>query len=266
MAEAELNQRICARTGLALTASPATAFRIARGSRGPFDPVVRSPGKPIAGWSRYDTIGRTIYASADRLTAYMELLAPYRTEVAGQKRALRPLADFMGVALDDLWRDIVTEWDEAGMMKASWLPHVFRDGRELYTLAFPKGWWIDIAATETITALHDLFEDQWPTSTGTTNEPLTLSHLTGNDRVLTTVIAGKLRENIELDDGTLPLGIQFISKHGIPAAGSGLCWAYWMREVDSGLTEPASVTDSEPIRDADPAFKTALAQCKIKSR
>lgn len=261
----ELTQKICTKTGLALSAGPVSAFRIARESFGPLAPLPRALGDDALGWSRYDTFGRTIYASADRLTAYMELLAPFRTTVAAERRALQPVADFMGVPLDDLWRDIVTEWDEQGTMRASWLPRVFREGRALYSLSFPAGWFIDLAATETIAALHDLFKGEWPTSTGTIEE-LTLSHLTGDDRILTTAIAGMLRNHIELDDGSLPLGVQFISKHGKPAAGSGLCWAYWMREVDNGLDDPTRVTGSEAINDADPEYKAALAHCKIRSR
>lgn len=241
-------------------------FRIARASRGALDPVPRALGEDVATWSRYDTIGRTIYASDDKLTAYMELLAPYRTEISGKKRALQPVADFMGITLDDLWRDIVTEWDEAGTMRARWLPRVFREGRELYSLSFPAGWWIDITAVETIAALHELFDSNWPTSTGIVNEPLTLSHLTGDDRDLTTAIAEALRENIELDDGTLSLGIRFMSKHGRPRTGSGLCWAYWMREVDNGLSEPTQVTANETIEESDPEYAAALEHCNIRSR
>ena len=152
--------RVCAKTGLALIDSPARTFRISRESRGPFDPVVREIGDDVESWSRYDTIGRTIYASDDRLTAYMELLAPFRTVVADKRRALQPVADAMGVTLDDLWRDVVDEWDEAGTMKARWLPRAFREGRSIFTLSFPPGWWIDITATETITAVHELFADQ----------------------------------------------------------------------------------------------------------
>lgn len=84
---------------------------------------------------------------------------PYRTDVNAERRALQPIADAMGKDLDALWRDIVAEvagWDEAGTMKASWLPRAFREGSRLYTLSFPAGWWIDITATETITALEDL--------------------------------------------------------------------------------------------------------------
>lgn len=263
---ASLDQRICSRTGLSLVEGPVSALRIARESYGPLNPVPRPPGETPQAWSRYDTLGRTIYACADRVTAYMELLAPYRTDVKAQRRALQPIADAMGKDLDVLWRDIVAEWDEAGTMKASWLPRAFREGRKLYTLSFPAGWWIDITATETITALEDLRPHPWPTAGGPLEEPLTLAHLTGDDRVLTTAIAGVLRDEVTLDDGTLPLGIRFLSKHGHPAQGTGICWAYWMRYVDRGLDEPAAITHQTVIRDDDPDLTAVQAYCKIKSR
>lgn len=261
-----MQRRICSKTGLALTAGPVSALRIARESYGPFDPLPRDTTSDVEDWSRYDTIGRTIYATADKLTAFMELLAPYRTDINGQRRALQPLADFMGVPLEDLWRDIVSEWDAAGTMKASWLPRIFREGRSIYTVQFPKGWWIDITASETISALADLSRGAWPTAHGMSNEPLTLSHLTGDDRFLTTSIATVLREDVSLDDGTLPLGIEFISKHGKPHDGTGTCWAYWMRDVDNGLDETATATASSPIEEGDKDFLAAQVFCKIKSR
>lgn len=261
-----LDQRICSRTGLALVAGPDSALRIARESYGPLNPVPRPPGETPQAWSRYDTSGRTIYACADRLTAYMELLASYRTDVNAERRALQPIADAMGQDLDALWREIVAEWDEAGAMRASWLPRAFREGRKLYTLTFPAGWWIDITATETIAALEDLLPHAWPTSEGLLEEPLTLAHLTGDDRVLTTAIATTLRDEVTLDDGTLPLGIRFLSKHGHPAQGTGICWAYWMRNVDSGLAEPATRTHQEEIREDDADLIAVQAYCKIKCR
>src|SRR5699024_12821324 len=94
-----LDQRICSRTGLALVAGPDAALRIARESYGPLNPVPRPPGETPQAWSRYDTPGRTIYACADRLTAYMELLASYRPDVNAQRRAPQATADAMGQAL-----------------------------------------------------------------------------------------------------------------------------------------------------------------------
>ncbi|WP_150115112.1 hypothetical protein [Microbacterium sp. CGR1] len=259
-------RRICQDTGLALVAGPVSSFRIARESYGALAPKPRESTDDPGSWSRYDTIGRTIYSSADRVTAFMELLATYRTDINAERRALQPAADAMGKSLDDYWNEIVTEWDESDHMKASWLPRAFRDGRALYTIEYPDGWWIDASATETIAAIHDLVTGPWPTKDGDSDKPLTLADLTGDDRVLTTAIAAAIREHVQLDDGTLPLGIQFLSKHGRPADGSGLCWAYWMRQVDSGLDEPAKVIRTEPILEDDAAFGAAQVLCKIKSR
>ena len=267
-------QRICSKTGLALTSGPVLSYRIARESYGPLAPRLREPHTDltiqprdnVGSWSRYDTVGRTIYTSQEQVVAFLEMLAPYRTTVSAERRAMQPIADAMEVPLDDLWRVMVSEWGEAGNMHARWIPSNFREGRELYALEFPQGWWIDITATETIAALHDLFGGSWPTSTGRSDELLTLSQLTGEDRVLTTAIASKLREGIELDDGTLPLGVEFISKHGRPSGATGRCWAYWMRDVDNGLDEPTTVKTSASIELDDPAFKAALSLCKIQSR
>jgi len=263
---ASLDQRICTRTGLALVAGPVSALRIARESYGPLNPVPRPPGEEPQAWSRYDTSGRTIYACADRVTAYMELLAPYRTDVNAERRALQAIADAMRKDLDALWRDIVAEWDEAGTMKASWLPRSFREGRKFYTLNFPAGWWIDITTTETIAALEGLLPHAWPTAEGLLEGPLALAHLTCDDRVLTTAIATALRDEVTLDDGTLPLGVRFLSKHGHLAQGAGTCWAYWMRYVDGGLDEPATKTHQTGIREDDADLIAVQTYCKIKSR
>lgn len=258
--------RICQLTGLALQSSPATVVRIARESYGALAPPPRDDGSDVDSWSRYDTVGRTAYASSDRQAAFMELLAPYRTIVDGQRRALQTVADFMGLELDVLWRQVVDEWDQNGHMRANWLPTAFRDGRTTYTISFPSGWWIDLTATETLYALRELFGDAWPTRDGKLDEPLTVSHLTSDDRVLTTAIASRLRNEVELDDGTLPLGVHFGSKHGRPATGSGSCWAYWMRAVDNGLEEPAKVISAEGLKDSDTDYRAALELCRIRSR
>lgn len=181
------SSRVCTETGLALTAGPVSALRVARESYGPLNPPPRSSNTDVSGWSRYDTTGRTIYACADAVTAFMELIAPYRTDVNRERRALHPLADALGIDLDSFWEQVVDEWDAAGTMKASWLPRSFRDGRNLYTLEFPAGWWIDATAMDTIAALNRISQ-AWPSSNGPV-ENLTVSHLTGDDRVLTTSIA-----------------------------------------------------------------------------
>lgn len=266
VAEVVRGRKRCRRTGLALTPGPSRAVRVARQSYGPLDPIERRPDSPVEGWSRYDTLGRTVYACAARQTAYMELLAPYRSDVNRERQALQPVADHMGIPLETLWAEIVDDWERAGTAKANRLPTVFREGRALYTLEFPEGWWADIAATETLTALDDLFADSWGTSVGLVTSQLTLQHITSDDRSITTAIATLLREYVTLEDETAPLGIEFPSKHGHPADGTGACWAYWMRGRDAGLTEGASVVRIDPIEATDPAYRAVLDFCKIRSR
>jgi len=94
--------QIFARSGLELVDDPMLgSYRIAPTSFGPPAPVPReleSDGAhDPAGWSRFDTVGRTLYSTDDRLTSFMELLAPYRTEINGARRALQKDADAMGV-------------------------------------------------------------------------------------------------------------------------------------------------------------------------
>lgn len=137
-----------------------------------------------------------------------------------------------------------------------------------YELKLPDGWWIDITATETMAALPDLLKAALPTAGLVLGivEQLTTAVLTADNREITTLIASALRATVQLDDGTLPLGIEFISKHGHPQGATGTCWAYWMREADAGLPEPTSVTTSSSIAEDDSDYKAALRLCRIKSR
>lgn len=59
---------------------------------------------------------------------------------------------------------------------------------------------------------------------------LTLGNVCGDDRALTTQLAQVIREAV-LDDGSLPLGINFPSK-----TAYGRCLAWWNRRVDDNLT------------------------------
>jgi hypothetical protein len=261
--------RLCPDSGLELVDNPAPGnYRIARTSFGALAPVVREPppdgSLDIAGWSRFDTVGRTLYSTDDRLTSFMELLAPYRTEINGTRRALQKDADAMGIALDDYWAMIVADWDHAGTMRARWLPRAWRDGRAIYRLNYPTGWWVDITSTHTLSALSAQLENEL-THLGITGG-LTLAHVTADNRAATTMIAAWLRNTATLFDGTQPLGIRFTSKHGHPTGGTGTCWAYWMRATDAGLDEPVAVVDEVAINEGDADLKTAQRLCKIQTR
>jgi len=101
--------RVDSATGLRLMASPTVpVFRIAKSSYGPVNPPVREDSKRRA-WNRWDTRGRTVYASDSAGTAYIEALAWAHEEAAGRDRAIRKTAEL-------------------------WLPTIWRDGRRMYQL------------------------------------------------------------------------------------------------------------------------------------
>jgi hypothetical protein len=156
---------LCPATGLELIEGPPPGnYRIARGSYGALAPRQREAetdgSLDTSGWSRFDTVGRTHYTTDDRLTSFMELLAPYRTEINGSRRALQEDADAMGIPLEQYWEMVVDDWDQAGTMRARWLPWAWRDGRALYRVNHPNGWWVDIMSAHTLAALSRHLEDE----------------------------------------------------------------------------------------------------------
>jgi hypothetical protein len=79
---------LCTTTGLKLVEGPLPGnYRIARSSYGALAPIRREAeadgSLDTPGWSRFDTVGHTLYSTDDRLTSFMELFAPYRTEING---------------------------------------------------------------------------------------------------------------------------------------------------------------------------------------
>lgn len=164
-----------------------------------------------------------------------------------ERTALKPLADAMNLEVAEYWEQILEEWGMDSSRTEFWLPNNFRKSRAIYELKFPLGWWIDLTATESISALHTMFGSKWDTSKGRTSKVITRSDLESDDRVLTTSIASEIRRWTTLDDGTRPLGVRFDSKHGAPAGESGACWAYWMRGKDAGFTERVEQVSENPI-------------------
>jgi len=192
-------------------------------------------------------------------------LAWAHEEAAAHDRAIRKTAELFGVSNKKARAMVEDDWLKAGNMQPGWLPTVWRDGRRMYEISLPDGWWVDVASSETLSMVSAALEDtllKWGI-TGT----LTLSELTSSDRRLTTRIATWLREEVTLDDGTQPLGIQFPSKYGRSGEAAGTSWAYWMRAIDAGLSnEPVVVDSGVPIELSDPDFKNALRFHHIESR
>lgn len=260
-----MTNRVDSATGLRLVASPSVpVYRVAKSSYGPMNPPVRDGSKRRA-WSRWDTPGRTVYASESAETAFIEALAWANEEAVSHDRAIRKTAELFGIPTTEARAMVEADWLKAGNMQPGWLPAIWRDGRRMYQLTFPDGWWVDVTSSDTLSAISTALEEQLVKAgvSGT----LTMSEMTSNDRKLTTRIATWLREEITLDDGSQPLGVQFTSKYGRSGEAEGTSWAYWMRAIDAGLSaEPVVVDSGVPIELADSAFKRALQFHHIESR
>lgn len=257
--------RICQKTGLSLVEGPLTAYRVAKESYGPMNPQERgSLGEDRAGWYRFDTPGRTLYAAADPESAFIEALSWARM-THGHRTYLAKTAKFMGLPVTQLRRIVEEEWSANSSMVPGWIPANWREGRLLYTLEFGAGWWIDIAHAATLTMLNESIGRDLH-AVGVLPESLTLSEVTGGDRRSTTLLASYLREQV-LEDGSYPVGIRFPSKHGSAGAGHGHCYAFWMRRRDVGLDDdPVHVSHAQGIAVDLPAYQTALKMHGIQSR
>lgn len=256
-------------------ATQAPAFRIARTSYGPVNPQERritvaidprtgesrpSLSAPIAEWSRWDTIGRTIYLADSTDAAYAEALAVFRRKTAADADPLEADAAAVGLTLEEFLAAVESDWDEGQFMRTGNLPASWRDARALYTMAMPSvGSWIDVAHGDTLAALDGALGSQL-VDLGY-EKGLTVADVLSDDRELTVRIAVALRNHV-LPDGSEPLGIVFPSKRGY-----GTCFAYWMRRLDLGIR--VGVHDPRPIgaqeiTEQDPALIRVSSAYRIR--
>ena len=155
-------RRVCSVTGLALIRSTGkSAWRVAKTSYGPLNPVPRQPGADRSDWNRYDVEGsRTIYAAAPKAAAYAESLAWMRT---GLDQSLGQLfdrtADDYFDGGQDLLDEVENEWIQMGLHRPGTLNAGWRQRRALYRVGLPEvGWFIDIQDAE----IWQFFDETWP--------------------------------------------------------------------------------------------------------
>lgn len=251
---------ICTRTGLAYVEGPVTGFRIAKTSYGPLNPLARPDGvADRSSWSRFDTVGSTIYLAGDAGTAYAETLAMARMS-RKFRSAITFAAEFYGIGWEAAFELVRDEWTAHSNMIPGWLPRAWRESRLLYTVQVAEPIrWIDLTAADTIAALNRHLGEVLERECAV--DEVTLGTVTGQDRSATTMIADWIREQV-LDDGSYAAGVQFHSKYG-----SGLCWAYWLRRRDDQLgLDALTVLEELPIELNDPDLKRVLARYEIDSR
>jgi hypothetical protein len=243
MKTANPDRRVCATTGLALVPSRGeAAFRIAKESYGPLNPLVRQPNDDRGKWGRYDVLGhRTIYAGTPETGAYAESLAFAKPEIDIELSELFDDEDYFGSVLDE----VTKEWAHRDHMTPGQVAAVWRNERKIHDLVLPSsGWFVDIEAAESISAITENMKSHLAIA-GV--RKLTTANLRGENRSLTTGIAEWIHKQV-LDDGSLPLGIAYGSKHD----SAWTNWAVWLRAIDDGKdesAEPTRVISAEPIEE-----------------
>ena len=251
-------KRTCAKTGLGLLSGPVSGVRIANPAYGPLAPPERVE-KSRTGWSRWDTMSRTLYIAEDEETAFRECLAWAR--MTGEHQAhVDKLSALFGETIDQTMRDIDEDWKRLGHMQPGHLPASWRDGHLLYRIQVPEtaGWWIDAHAPETLDALSLAAGSDLARFTG--QQDIDKGVMFTHDREVTTRLAERMREQI-LDDGTEPLGIRFDSR-----IAKGTCWALWMRRADAKLgSDPVKANHGAAIGPTDPVMKWVMTAYGIHS-
>jgi hypothetical protein len=167
---------------------------------------------------RYDSLGRTVYFADTAKTALAEVLQHLRVEMM----SLTKDATAIGMDADEYRRELTRDLHDRGLPGPGEVPVDWQMTSGLYKVQLPStGWWVLIDCPATLNALSDVMR-------GSVDQ-LTLGHICGDNRVLTTELAQVIRDSV-LDDGFLPLGVMFPSK-----TAYGRCWAWWNRRADDNL-------------------------------
>lgn len=241
-------EHVCAATGLLLRpAARRRIWRVAKTSYGALNPQSRVVGADTSDWGRYDVAGhRTAYGASPKEATYGESLASQRLKLAKNAPTWEALFDDPPPpGVTSLLEAVEREWSDRHYMPPGTVAAGWRQERLIYELRLPtSGWFIDIERAESIAAISRSLKDELA---GLGLEHLTVSDLRSERRDVTTTVAGWLRDRV-LDDGFLPHGIQFGSKHD----SAWTCWAIWLRGVD----------DNKPVS-AEPTKSAAGSEIKV---
>lgn len=251
-------ERVCDKTGFALVqAAGESGWRVTKDRHVVTDGVtgarinnVVGPLQPDAEDSRcrYDTMGRTVYFGESEKVSLAESLQALRSDLMSMVKDARAIGEDVTA-----YRDRITaDFHQLGLPGPGEIPVQWQMSYSIYKVVLPRrGWWVRIDSSDTLNALSLALR-------GDAGQ-LTLGHVCGEDRGLTTKLAQTIRDSI-LDDGELPLGIAFPSK-----TGYGRCWAWWNRRADDD--SPAGSNDPKPQGSTNvniPALTELAAEWKLK--
>ena len=214
-------------------------------------PLKRPLDEDPSHWGRYDVAGHsTIYIASTPEGAYAESLAVQR--ISNGLKTIR-LSD----AFDDsdsndspevVLAAINTEWLQLfGGMTPGKVVLGWRDARLEYPMTLPRdGWLVDIEASPSVAAINANMR----TDLGDHGiDYLSVGTLRGEERIVTTAVSGWIHSQV-LDDGSLPHGIVYGSKHGTDYK----CWTIWLRRVDDGFEAGSEPTKAGPGIEIKPPY------------
>lgn len=210
-------------------------------------------------WARFDVPGgQTVYAGSTPAVALAEVLAYFRMPV-GLRSGLEKEAAHFGLDASEFAKLVEDEWRALGHMPLGHIARSWRATRLIHTLTLPPdGWWVKLDDMHTIGLIEHALA---PLLRARGIDGLTISHLTGEDRVLTVTVADWLYRHTA-PDGSRPHGIVFPSKHG-----GGDSYAYWMRGVNEGgdvADEPIKADAGRPIAENDADLLDVAARFKLR--
>lgn len=208
--------RICAVTGLSLIRYPLLGtWRVYKKAYGPVSGRPRVSDSPTD-WNRFDLPGQaTLYTSTKRQGAYAEVLADLRPKIDD----LEALAARVFDDVDEGSHPIHDEWCERGHMLAGNIARIWQTERLIAQIDVPRdqGWYIDI---ENPVSLQVLRTQLAPVLKDQKIADMDVSVIRGHNRVVTCAAAEWISQQY-LDDGSVPLGIRYLSRHGTEWE----CWA-----------------------------------------
>lgn len=236
--------RICSETGLALVQYPAMGTqRVFKKAYGPLKGRPRTSPDPDE-WNRFDLPDQaTLYSSTSRCGSYAEVLAPMRPKIA-------ELAALAADVFDDVApgsNPIYDEWCERGYMYPGSLPRIWHIERAVAQLHVEtNGWYVDVEHPISLQVIRTEFAGLLDAAD---IPDMDVSVIRGHNRIVTCTIAEWIN-SIYLDDGTIPLGIRYNSRHGTDWE----CWATFPETKVSAASELAI----DPTTDDDLRYITKL--------
>ena len=214
------------------------------------NPQARPSGEDPASWGRFDVVGhRVVYGGVPAEAAYAESLASFRVAHDVLDTLLSELlAGTSGKeASKTLVEQVREEWEHRGHMTPGKVPAGWRQERRLYKLTLPAdGWFIDVSHSDSLAALSRALSDTLMPDFAM--DQITIGDVLGEKRAFTTALAEWVWQQT-LDDGRLPHGIVFPSKHG----DDYKCYAVFLRARGDGkpiTSEPTKSDDGQEIKAA----------------